>query len=160
MSAVRYFVTKGKALGTSLIKVMAIVNRYTTDTLPILSWQFTDKLPTHYWYYLDWLSVDLLADTQPTVKLGQLSTDSRRCQLSTDTSLIPYWYLINIPPIHCWHTTDATSTDCWSICQLILDRQENATWPIDIDRLLINTWSILDQHSRQKNCTHNSHGHF
>ena len=46
VSAVRYLVTKGKALGTSLVKAMAIVDRFTTDTLPILDWWFTDTLQT------------------------------------------------------------------------------------------------------------------
>ena len=120
---------------------MATVNPYTTDTLQILSWQFTDKLPTHYWYYLDRLSVDLLADTQPTVK--HHLANCQPTQGDANCRPIHHWYLTNtrptLPPVHCWQTTDATSTDCWSICQLILDRQENATWPIDIDRLSINT---------------------
>ena len=66
--------------------------------------------------------------TRPTVKrhLADILTNFRRCQLSTDTPPICYWYSTNDSPLHYRHTTNPISTDCRSICRLILDRQENA----------------------------------
>lgn len=52
VSAVRYLVTKGKALGTSLVKAMAIVDWFTTDTVP----ESTDDSPIHCWQSLPMLS--------------------------------------------------------------------------------------------------------
>lgn len=64
----RYLQTKGKALGTLEWEADAIVNRWTTDSLLILDPELTDKLPTNYRCYSNQLSVDLLPDTQPSVK--------------------------------------------------------------------------------------------
>ena len=64
--------------------------------------------------------------TLPTVKrhLADILTNFRRCQLSTDTPPICYWYSTSDSPLHYRHTTNPISTDCRSICRLILDRQE------------------------------------
>ena len=66
--------------------------------------------------------------TRPTVKhhLADILTNFRRCQLSTDTPPISYWYSTDDSPLHYRHTSNPISTDCRSICRLILDRQENA----------------------------------
>ena len=145
-SVVRYLVTKGKALGMSLVKAMAIINRYTTDTLPILSWQFTDTLPTHYWCYLDRLLVDLLADTQPTVKHHLTN-----CQPTQGDA--------NCRPIHHWYLTDTRPTFTGTLlthylCYLdwLLVDLSTDTWPTGkrhsadryrqtLDQHLVNTWS-------------------
>lgn len=66
--------------------------------------------------------------TRQTVKhhLAYILTNFTRCQLSTDTPPLSYWYSTNDSPLHYRHTTNPISTDCRTICRLILDRQENA----------------------------------
>ena len=66
----------------------------------------------------------LLAYPWPRVKhhTVNISTDCRRCQLSTDTPPIPHQYLTKDALIHCRHATDA-------ICWPTLDRQENDSQP-------------------------------
>ena len=89
-----------------------------------------DTLVTCYSCYRGRLLVDFLADTWPTVKhhSADILTDSRWCWLLTDTPLIPHRYSTDNSPIYCWHTSDATSTDCWSICRPIREWQQNTTW--------------------------------
>ena len=80
-SAVRYLKTKGKALGTSLVKAMAFVDWFTTDTVPILKRRFTDTLLT---VTTDDISTDcqsicrlILSDRKTPLSrfFNQLSTD-------------------------------------------------------------------------------------
>lgn len=57
--------------------------------------------------------------------LADILTNFRRCQLATDTPLISYWHSTKDSPLHYRHITNPISTDCRSICRLILDRQDN-----------------------------------
>lgn len=81
VSAVSYLVTKGKAFGMSLVKAMAIVDWFTTHTLPIFNRGFTDNLLT---VTTDAISTDcqsicwlILSDRKTSLSryFNQLSTD-------------------------------------------------------------------------------------
>ena len=98
-------------------------HRYTSDTLPMLSRLTVDRFDG--WY-----------STESKHHLADISTDSRRCKLSTDTPLIPHRY--STDDSHCRQTTDAILTDCRSIC-----------WPTrkhHLTKMSVDTQQILDWH--------------
>ena len=109
------------------MKAIAIVDRYTTDTLLINDRQLTDTLATHYQCYCGWLSTDLMADTRPKVNITW--SIYRPIVGDANCRLIHHWYLTDTRPTIHRYIADKLPMLSWLTVGWSVDRQENTTWP-------------------------------